>query len=127
VDVVKKVVLYVVKKRREVDVLTLMHLLYLVDRELFYSCGMTLFSWQMMTVGVHSFDVFNVADSLVDGSYLDKDLKGSRIVYRLKREMYIELPRRLKEIVDKVLEEAEGVGDLERHVLELIDLNIVRT
>jgi len=113
----------------EVDVKRLMYLAYLVDRELYYLCGFTLFEWRFVYSGLRSFDVYDVADELVDLGYLDKEVEDSDIVYRFRREeVKFELPSQLKDVVDKVLEKTRGVDgvvELEEHVLKRIDLNIV--
>jgi hypothetical protein len=124
VDAAKKVVLYVVKKLGEVDMKRLMHLMYLIDRELFYLCGFTLFSWRVTLFRVRSFDVYDAADYLVDAGYLDKEVKDSAIVYKIRREVEVKLPKQLRDVVDKVLEKAEGVDNLEEHIVKLIDPNI---
>ena len=126
-DLVRKVVLYVVAQLGEVDVKRLMYLAYLVDRELYYLCGFTLFPWRFVYGGLRSFDVYDVADVLVDFGYLDKEVKEKGVVYRFSREeVRFELPSQLKNVVDKVLEKTRGVDNLEEYVLKLIDLNIVK-
>jgi len=126
VDLVRKVVLYMVAQLGEVDVKRLMYLAYLVDRELYYLCGFTLFPWRFVYSGLRSFDVYDVADVLVDLGYLDKVVKDSGVVYRFRREeVKFKLPSQLKDVVDKVLEKARGVDNLEEHVLKRIDPNIV--
>jgi hypothetical protein len=128
VDLVRRTVLYVASRLGEFDVKRLMYLLYLVDRELFYLCGFTLFSWRFVFSGLRSFDVYDVADELVDLGYLDKEMKES-IVYRFVRErVKFELPRHLKDVVDKVLEKTKGIDELaqlEEHVLKRLDPNVV--
>ena len=125
-DLVRKVVLYMVAQLGEVDVKRLMYLAYLVDRELYYLCGFTLFPWRFVYSGLRSFDVYDVADVLVDLGYLDKVVKDSGVVYRFRREeVKFKLPSQLKDVVDKVLEKARGVDNLEEHVLKRIDPNIV--
>jgi hypothetical protein len=110
----------------EVDVRRLMYLAYLVDRELYYLCGFTLFPWRFVYSGLRSYDVYDVADVLVDLGYLDKEVKDLGVVYRFRREeVKFKLPSQLKDVVDKVLEKARGVDNLEEYVLKLIDLNIV--
>jgi len=121
-------VLYVVAQLGEVDVKRLMYLLYLVDRELYYLCGFTLFYWRFVYSGLRSFDVYDIVDELVDLGYLDKVVRDSGVVYRFMRERKIDLPKHLKDIVDKVLEKTrgiDGVVELEEHVLKRIDPNIV--
>jgi len=128
VDLVKKVILYVAQQLGEVDVRRLMYLLYLVDRELYYLCGFTLFEWRFVYSGLRSYDVYDVADELVDFGYLDKVVKDSGIVYRFRRERKIDLTKHVKDIVDKVLEKTRGIDELaqlEEHVLKRIDPNIV--
>ena len=82
-----------------------------------------------MYSGLRSFDVYDVADELVDLGYLDKEVEDSDIVYRFRREeVKFELPSQLKDVVDKVLEKTRGVDELaqlEEHVLKRIDPNIV--
>ena len=126
-DLVKKVILYVAQQLGEVDVKRLMYLLYIVDRELYYLCGFTLFYWRFVYSGLRSFDVYDVADELV-GLYLDKVVMDSGIVYRFMRERKIDLPKHVKDIVDKVLEKTRDIDELaqlEEHVLKRIDPNIV--
>jgi len=121
-------VLYVVAQLGEVDVKRLMYLLYLVDRELYYLCGFTLFYWRFVYSGLRSFDVYDIVDELVDLGYLDKVVRDSGVVYRFMRERKIDLPKHVKDIVDKVLEKTrgiDGVVELEEHVLKRIDPNIV--
>jgi len=122
-------VLYVASRLGEFDVKRLMYLLYLVDRELFYLCGFTLFEWRFVYSGLRSYDVYDVADVLVDLGYFDKVVKDSGVVYRFMRERKIDLPtKHLKDIVDKVLEKTRGIDELaqlEEHVLKRIDPNIV--
>ena len=120
--------LYVVAQLGEVDVKRLMYLAYLVDHELFYLCGFTLFYWRFVYSGLRSFDVYDIVDELVDLGYLDKVVRDSGVVYRFMRERKIDLPKHLKDIVDKVLEKTrgiDGVVELEEHVLKRIDPNIV--
>jgi len=125
---VRKVVLYAASRLGEFDVKRLMYLMYLVDRELFYLCGFTLFYWRFVFSGLRSFDVYEVADELVDLGYLDKEVKES-VVYRFVRErVNIELPKHLKDVVDKVIEKTKGIDELamlEEHVLKRLDLNVV--
>jgi len=113
----------------EVDVRRLMYLLYLVDRELFYLCGFTLFEWRFVYSGLRSFDVYDVVDELVDLGYLDKVVRENDVVYRFRREeVRFELSSQLKDVVDKVLEKTRGIDELaqlEEHVLKRIDPNIV--
>ncbi|MFZ8857874.1 MAG: hypothetical protein ACO2O1_06505, partial [Candidatus Caldarchaeales archaeon] len=59
-DVVRRVVVYVVARLGEVDVRRLMCIMYLVDRELFYVPGFTLFLWRYTFGGLRSFDVYDV-------------------------------------------------------------------
>jgi hypothetical protein len=125
-DVVRKVVLYVVAQLKEVDVKRLMYVMYLIDRELYYVAGFTLFSWKFVFSGLRSFDVYDVADELTDLGYLDKVVGDKDIVYRLRREsVEVELHKQLKNVVDKVLEKVEGMENLEEYVLKVLDRNIV--
>jgi len=127
VDVVRKVVLYVVAQLKEVDVKRLMYVMYLVDRELYYVSGFTLFSWKFVFSGLRSFDVYDVADELTDLGYLDKVVGDKDIVYRFRREsVEVELHKQLRDVVDKVLEKVRGVEDLGEYVLKLIDPNVVK-
>jgi hypothetical protein len=124
-DISKKVTLYVVVRLREVAVSRLMHLMYLIDRELYYMCGFTMFPWRVVSK-LRSFDVYEVVDELVDLGYLDKVADGVDITYRLSREdVKVELPKPLKDVVDKVIEKTKGVDNLEEYVVKLIDPNIV--
>jgi len=124
-DISKKVVLYMVSQLGEVDVKRLMYLVYLVDRELYYLCGFTLFPWKFVFSGLRSFEVYNVVDELVDIGYVDKVVNDS-VVYRLRREdVKVELPKPLKDVVDKVFEKTRGVDNLEEYVLKFIDPNVV--
>ena len=116
--------LYVASRLGEFDVKRLMYMIYLVDRELFYLCGFTLFEWRFVYSGLRSFDVYDVVDELV-GLYLDKVVRDSGVVYRFMRERRVDLPKHVKDIVDKVLEKTRGIDNLEEYVLKLIDLNIV--
>ncbi|MFZ8811075.1 MAG: hypothetical protein ACO2PN_23580 [Pyrobaculum sp.] len=126
-DVVRKTVLYVVVRLGEVDVKRLVYIMYLVDRELYYVAGFTLFDWMYVFSGLRSFDVYDVADELVDLGYFEKEVKDSNIVYRFRREgVEVELHRQLKDVVDKVLEKVEGGVNLEGCVLKLIDPNVVK-
>jgi hypothetical protein len=126
VDVGKKVVLYVVAGLGEVDIKRLMYVMYLIDREIYYIAGFTLYDWKYVFSGLRSFDVYDVADELVDLGYLDKDVKNV-IVYRLRHEeVKVELPKQLKDVVDKVLGKVEGDINLEEYVLKMIDLNVVK-
>jgi hypothetical protein len=127
VDVVRRVVLYVVARLGEVDVRRLMYILYLVDRELFYVAGFTLFLWRYSFGGLRSFDVYDVVDGLVDLGYLDKVVGERDIVYRLRRkEVEVELHRQLRDVVDKVLVKVEGDVNLEEYVARNIDPNVVK-
>jgi len=127
-DLVRRVVLYVAERLGEFDIKRLMYLMYLVDRELFYLCGFTLFYWRFVYSGLRSFDVYDIADELVDLGYLDKEVKES-IVYRFVRErVNIELHKHLKDVVDKVIEKTKGIDEiavLEEHVLKRLDPDIV--
>jgi len=129
VSLVRKVVLYMVAQLGEVDVKRLMYLAYLVDSELYYLCGFTLFEWRFVYSGLRSFDVYDVVDELVDLGYLDKVVRENDIVYRFRREeVRFELSSQLKDVVDKVLEKTRGIDELaqlEEHVLKRIDPNIV--
>ena len=127
-DLVRKVVLYAASRLGEFDVKRLMYLMYLVDRELFYLCGFTLFYWKFVYSGLRSFDVYDIADELVDLGYLDKEVKES-VVYRFVHErVNIELHKHLKDVVDKVIEKTKGIDEiavLEEHVLKRLDPDIV--
>jgi len=126
VDVVRKVVLYVVAQLKEVDVKRLMYVMYLVDRELYYVAGFTLFGWKFTFGGLRSFDVYNVADELMDLGYLDKVVGDKDVVYRFRRgSVEVKLHKQLKDVVDKVLEKVGGVEDLEEYVLKVLDRNVV--
>jgi len=126
VDVVRKVVLYVVARLKEVDVRRLMYVMYLVDRELYYVAGFTLFSWKFTFGGLRGFDVYDVADELADLGYLDKVVEDKDIVYRFRREsVEVKLHKQLRNVVDKVLEKVEGVEDLGEYVLKMLDQNVV--
>jgi len=125
VDVVRKTVLYVVARLGEVDVKRLMYLMYLIDRELYYVAGFTLFEWKYVFSGLRSFDVYDVADDLVDLGYLEKEVKDRDIVYRIRGERRVELPKQLRDVVDKVIEKVKGVENLEELISKLIDPNIV--
>ena len=127
VDVVRKVVLYVVVRLKEVDVRRLMYVMYLIDRELYYVAGFTLFSWKFTFGGLRSFDVYDVADELTDLGYFDKVVGDKDVVYRFRREsVEVELHKQLKDVVDKVLEKVRGVEDLGEYVVKLIDSNVVK-
>jgi hypothetical protein len=127
VDVVRRVVVYVVARLGEVDVKRLMYIMYLVDRELFYVAGFTLFLWRYTFGGLRSFDVYDVADELVDLGYFDKVVEGKDIVYRLRRkEVEVELHKQLRDVVDKVLVKVEGDVNLEEYVARNIDPNVVK-
>ena len=126
-DVVRRVVVYVVARLGEVDVRRLMYIMYLVDRELFYVAGFTLFLWRYTFGGLRSFDVYDVADELVDLGYFDKVVEGRDIMYRLRRkEVEVELHRQLRDVVDKVLMKVEGDVNLEEYVARNIDPNVVK-
>ncbi|MFZ8857140.1 MAG: hypothetical protein ACO2O1_02705 [Candidatus Caldarchaeales archaeon] len=126
-DVVRRVVVYVVARLGEVDVKRLMYIMYLVDRELFYVAGFTLFLWRYTFGGLRSFDVYDVADELVDLGYFDKVVEGKDIVYRLRRkEVEVELHKQLRDVVDKVLVKVEGDVNLEEYVARNIDPNVVK-
>ena len=125
VDVVRKAVLYVVTQLKEVDVRKLMYVMYLIDRELYYVAGFTLFSWKFTFGGLRSFDVYDVADELADLGYFDKVVGDKDIVYRLRRESEVKLHKQLKDVVDRVLEKVKGVENLEEYVLKMLDPNVV--
>jgi len=130
VDLVRRVVLYVASRLGEFDVKRLMYLLYLVDRELFYLCGFTLFEWRFVYSGLRSFDVYEVVDELVDLGYLDKSLSNEGgMIYRFMRErVKFELPKHVRDVVDKVLEKTKGIDEiavLEEHVLKRLDSDVV--
>jgi len=123
-------VLYVASRLGEFDVKRLMYLMYLVDRELFYLCGFTLFEWRFVYSGLRSFDVYEVADELVDLGYLDKSLSNEGgMIYRFMRErVKFELPKHVRDVVDKVIEKTKGIDEiavLEEHVLKRLDPDIV--
>jgi hypothetical protein len=125
-DVMKKTMLYVVAQLREVDVERLMYVMYLIDRELYYLCGFTLFTWRYVFSGLWSFDVYDVADELAELGYFDEVVRDGHIVYSFGcDEIEVELPKRIKDVVDKVVEKVRDVGNLEGYVLKLIDPNIV--
>ena len=125
-DVVRKVVLYVVAQLKEVDRKRLMYVMYLIDRELYYVAGFTLFSWKFTFSGLRSFDVYDVADELTDLGYFDKVVGDKNIVYMLRREsVKIKLYKQLKDIIDKVLEKVRSVENLEEYVLKVLDQNVV--
>ena len=126
-DVVRRVILYVVARLKEVDVKRLMYVMYLVDRELYYVAGFTLFSWKFTFGGLRSFDVYDVADELTNLGYFDKVVGDKDIVYRFRREsVEVELHKQLKDVVDKVLGKVRDVEDLGEYVVKLIDPNIVK-
>ena len=115
-----------VARLKEVDVKRLMYIMYLIDRELYYVAGFTLFSWKFTYGGLRSFDVYDVADELTDLGYLDRVVGDEDVVYRFRREgVEVELMKQLRDVVDKVLEKVGGVEDVEEHVLKLIDPNVV--
>jgi len=123
-------VLYAASRLGEFDVKRLMYLMYLVDRELFYLCGFTLFEWRFVYSGLRSFDVYDVADELVDLGYLDKSLSNEGgMIYRFMRErVKFELPKHVRDVVDKVLEKTKGIDEivvLEEHVLKRLDPDVV--
>ena len=125
-DVVRKAVLYVVAQLREVDAKRLMYVMYLIDRELYYVAGFTLFSWKFTFGGLRSFDVYDVADELADLGYFDKVVGDKDIAYRLRREFAkVKLHKQLKDVVDRVLEKVKGVENLEEYVLKMLDPNVV--
>jgi hypothetical protein len=104
-----------------------MYILYLVDREVYYVAGFTLFEWRFVFSGLRSFDVYDVVDVLTDLGYLDKEASGVGIVYRFRREeVEVELPKQLKDVVDKVLEKVKGDSNLEGYITKLIDPNVVK-
>jgi hypothetical protein len=125
VDVGKKVVLYVVVRLGEVDIKRLMYVMYLIDHEIYYIAGFTLFEWKYVFSGLRSFDVYDVVDSLVDLGYLEKEVGDKDIVYRVRGERRVELPKQLKDVVDKVLVKVEGDVNLGEYVMKVIDPNIV--
>jgi len=123
-------VLYVASRLGEFDVKRLMYLLYLIDRELYYLCGFTLFEWRFVYSGLRSFDVYDIADDLVDLGYLDKSLSNEGgMIYRFMRErVKFELPKHVRDVVDKVIEKTKGIDEiamLEEHVLKRLDPNVV--
>jgi len=123
-------VLYVASRLGEFDVKRLMYMLYLIDRELYYLCGFTLFEWRFVYSGLRSFDVYEVVDELVDLGYLDKSLSNEGgMIYRFMRErVKFELPKHVRDVVDKVLEKTKGIDEiavLEEHVLKRLDPDVV--
>ena len=122
--------LYVASRLGEFDVKRLMYMLYLIDRELYYLCGFTLFEWRFVYSGLRSFDVYEVVDELVDLGYLDKSLSNEGgMIYRFMRErVKFELPKHVRDVVDKVLEKTKGIDEiavLEEHVLKRLDPDVV--
>jgi hypothetical protein len=103
-----------------------MYVMYLIDRELYYVAGFTLFSWKFVFSGLRSFDVYDAADELTDLGYLDKVVGDKDIVYRFRREsVEVKLHKQLRDVVDKVLEKVGGVENLEEYVLKVLDRNVV--
>jgi hypothetical protein len=51
-DVVRRTVLYVAMRLGEFDVKRLMYIMYLIDRELYYVAGFTLFEWKFVFSGL---------------------------------------------------------------------------
>jgi hypothetical protein len=116
----------VVARLGEVDSRKLMYIMYLVDRELYYVAGFTLFSWRYVFSGLRSFDVYDVVDGLVDLGYLEKEVNNENIMYRVRREeVKVVLPKQLMDVVDKVLVKVEGDVNLEEYVTKHIDPNVV--
>ena len=125
-DVVRKVVLYVIAQLKEVSRKRLVRIMYLIDRELYYVAGFTLFDWKLVLGGLKSLDVYGVADVLMDLGYLDEVVMDNDIVYRLRSEsVKVKLHKQLKDVVDKVLEKVKDVKDLEDYVLKMLDPNVV--
>ena len=122
-DVVKKMVIYTVSKLGEVDVKRLTYIMYLVDRELYYLCGFTLFEWRLSLSGLRSFDIYNTVDELEAAGYLEREVRDDAIVYRARRS--VEPPKQIRDVVYKVVEKVKGVDYVFNYILKFIDPNVV--
>ncbi len=83
---------------------TLMHLLYLIDRELCLKYGETIFKWEMTYGGPSSGDVVSTINNMVKYRSLSPNAELGFVIYELKSTAPIELPDELRAIADKVLD-----------------------
>ncbi len=83
---------------------TLMHLIYLIDRELCLKYGETMFKWEMTYGGPSSSDVMSIVNNMVKFRSVFPNAELGFIIYELKSIAPIELPDELRAVADKVLD-----------------------
>jgi hypothetical protein len=82
----------------------LMKLLFLIDRELYRRYGAAVFRWKMYKYGPFSREVLDVLDDMeVYGSVVAK-VTDDAIIYELASTAPVELPQKVKEVADQILE-----------------------
>jgi hypothetical protein len=82
---------------------TLMHLLYLIDREVCLRYGRYMFKWEMTYAGPSSGDVVDIISNMVKYRAVVPNTELGFVVYELKSTAPIELPDELRAIADEVL------------------------
>jgi hypothetical protein len=82
---------------------TLMHLLYLIDREVCLRYGKYMFEWEMTYAGPSSSDVVDIISHMIKYRAVVPNAELGFVVYELKSTAPIELPDELRAIADEVL------------------------
>jgi hypothetical protein len=82
----------------------LMHLLYLIDRDVCQKYGKYVFDWEMTYAGPSSGGVLDVVNNMVKYRAVVPNAELGFIIYELKSTAPIELPDELRAIADKVLD-----------------------
>ncbi|MFZ8810742.1 MAG: hypothetical protein ACO2PN_21865 [Pyrobaculum sp.] len=83
---------------------TLMHLLYLIDREVCLKYGRYMYNWEMTYTGPSSSDVLDIINHMVKYRSVVPNIELGFVIYELKSNAPIELPDELRTIADKVLD-----------------------
>ena len=82
---------------------TLMHLLYLIDREVCLRYGKYMFEWEMTYAGPSSNDVVDIVSHMIKYRSVLPNAELGFVTYELKSTAPIELPDELRAIADEVL------------------------
>jgi len=93
-----------VLKHRPLCSPTLIHLLYLIDREVCLKYGRYMFNWEMTHSGPSSSDVLDIINNMVKYRTVFPNYELGFIIYEHKSIAPITLPDELREIADRVLD-----------------------
>jgi len=83
---------------------TLMHLLYLIDREVCLKYGDYMFNWEMTHAGPSSGDVLDIINNMVKYRTVFPNYELGFIIYEHKSIAPITLPDELRAVADRVLD-----------------------